>query len=135
MRTCFIIVLCISLVGCATMHMLGAENRQSIANLSKGMDKEQVIDYMGETYIWDMGVQINNPYRIEMLQGTSKNFEVFYYYTGIKRADFEITNEELTPLVFENGKLSGWGWAFLNEVISKNNIQINQPSKRKRRES
>lgn len=117
------------------MHMLGAENRQSIANLSKGMDKEQVIDYMGETYIWDMGVQINNPYRIEMLQGTSKNFEVFYYYTGIKRADFEITNEELTPLVFENGKLSGWGWAFLNEVISKNNIQINQPSKRKRRES
>ena len=135
MRAVLILVLCVSLVGCATMHMLGAENRESIKDLSKGMDQQYVVDYMGDTYIWDMGAQITNPCEIATLQGNGKTIEVYYYYTGVKPADLEVSDDELTPLVFENEKLIGWGWPFLNELIEQYNIQIDLPKKRQRRAS
>ena len=90
--------------------------------------RQEVIDLMGETSaqdtftnFWGRRVLLSatNPYKTELLQGKDKVFEVLYYYTDVKRADGAITDDELTPLVFDDGKLLGWCQSFLNENILK----------------
>lgn len=62
---------------------------------------------------------ISNPYRSEILQGKEKKFEIVYYVTDVKRDDGTITDDELTPLVFDDGKLIGWGFGFLESKHTK----------------
>jgi len=69
-------------------------------------------------------VTISNPYRSEILQGKEKTFEIVYYVTDVKRDDGAITDDELTPLVFDDGKLIGWGSGFLEVNIQKYEIRI-----------
>ena len=61
-------------------------------------------------------IVINNPYKTENLEKNNKQYEVDYYLTHIDQADGTIADEELTPLVFENGRLVGKGWEFLNKL-------------------
>lgn len=42
----------------------------------------------------------------------------------MKRDDGAITDDELTPLVFDDGKLMGWGSGFLEVDIQKYEIRI-----------
>ena len=49
---------------------------------------------------------------------------VDYYYTDIKKADDAVTDDELTPLVMENGRLVGWGWSFLDQNVERYRIEI-----------
>lgn len=108
--------------GCA--EGLRSSNRQNLMKLSIGMSKEEVLKIMGtRTHLTDAGT-INNPYRNETLQGKDKVFEVLYYYTDRKRADGAITDDELTPLVFDNDKLIGWGQSFLDANIKKYEIRF-----------
>jgi hypothetical protein len=59
---------------------------------------------------------IDNPYRSETLTGKDgKNYDVLYYYSDLKQRDDKITDDELTPLVFHDGKLIGWGYPFLDQ--------------------
>jgi hypothetical protein len=61
---------------------------------------------------------IDNPYRNETLTGKDgKSYEVLYYYTELKQRDDRITDDELTPLVFHDGKLIGWGYPFLDQRV------------------
>jgi hypothetical protein len=46
-----------------------------------------------------------------------KSYQVLYYHTDLKQRDDKITDDELTPLVFENGKLIGWGYPFLDQKV------------------
>lgn len=61
-------------------------------------------------------VRLNNPYRTEILQTTGRSLEVVYYVTGLKDSGCTVNDDGLTPLVFENSKLIGWGNEFLTEV-------------------
>jgi hypothetical protein len=103
--------------------------------LSVGMSKEEVIKLMGEKRVqakegyldkyygrYEPGA--TNPYRREILQGKDKVFEVLYYYTDIKKLDGAIADEELTPLVFDNEKLIGWGRSFLETNVQKYEIRF-----------
>ena len=72
---------------------------------------------------------ITNPYRSEILKGKNdKLFEVIYYVTDVKNDDNAITDDELTPLIFDNGKLIGWGWSFLEDNIKPLGIYRKQTS-------
>ncbi len=62
---------------------------------------------------------ITHPYRKEFFQHRNKTYDVFYYFTRINQADGVISEDELTPLVFEKNVLVGKGWDFLNQL--KNN--------------
>ncbi len=42
----------------------------------------------------------------------------------MKRDDGVITDDELTPVVFDDGKLIGWGSDFLQVKIQKYEIRI-----------
>ena len=123
-------LLCVS--GCGpSLDQLRAENQQNLMKLSIGMGKDEVIKLMGEKKVQATdGFFIKykpgatNPYRRETLQGKDKVFEVLYYYTDIKKRNQTITDDELTPLVFDNGKLIGWGWSFLGSNVQKYEIRI-----------
>ena len=116
-----LILICIS-YGCTTIR---TTNRQNLMKLSIGMSKDEVLTIMGTKteFVPYMGM-INNPYRVETLQGKDKSLIVLYYYTDRKRADNAITDDELTPLVFDNDKLIGWGLGFLEQNIQKYEIRF-----------
>lgn len=129
------------LAGCATVSLqdVTAVNRQNLLRLSIGMSKNEVLNVMGtetktakvvlhqygnwaETPVENM--KINNPYRSEILQSKDKTFEVLYYVTDVRKSDINTSDDELTPLVFDNGKLIGWGWSFLNDNVQKYELRI-----------
>jgi hypothetical protein len=115
------------LSGCATVSQATAKNRVNLSKLSLGMSKEDAIAVMGQKkfsagnfFYNEIPVTINNPYRNEIVAGKDgSTLEVFYYVTDVHRNDGLITDDELTPLVFDNGKLIGWGQTFLNDITRK----------------
>jgi len=128
--------------GCATVSLqdVTSMNRQNLLRLSVGMTKNEVLNVMGaETKTAKVALHqygnwaetpveniiINNPYRNEILKSKDdKVFEVIYYVTDVRKSDNNISDDELTPLVFDNGKLIGWGWSFLNDNVQKYELRV-----------
>ena len=116
------------LSGCATTSPTVREmvNLHSIHN---GMSPQEVKTLLGDKVAtgYDLvnpqkqsftPITFKNPYREETLKNGDKTYEIAYYFTSIKKQDGMITNDELTPLVFENNRLIGQGWTFL-DVLKK----------------
>jgi hypothetical protein len=108
--------------GCARLSRLRYENNKNISKLSIGMSKDEAIAIMGnKTAGGRLGEpKVGNPYKSAILQGENKTLEVLYYYTELKQAFYfrpvsRISDDELTPLVFDDGKLIGWGREFLEQ--------------------
>lgn len=74
-------------------------NQAGIRNLRKGMSKDEVSSMMGQPLTGEVYNQPN----------------VWYYYTDRRWADGAITNDECTPVVFENDRVVGWGHDFLKQ--------------------
>ncbi len=137
-RVISFLMMCLLVSGCATVNNLDnlrAENRQKTLLLKIGLTKNEVTALMGTKSATDsewvgilnggtMTHTVNNPYRSETLQGKDKVLEVLYYYTDVKRQDNAITDDELTPVVFDNGKVIGWGWGFLEDNKNKYEIRV-----------
>jgi hypothetical protein len=115
--------LLIILGGCSTFYLdtadlLRANNLENISKLSPGMDKALVMRTMGTEPSRSIFMWIDNPYRVENTRGKNeRTYEVLYYYTDMKHRDDKITDDELTPVILENGKLIGVGYAFLNQHV------------------
>ena len=127
MKKSIITVIVISfLSGCLSMESIRTKNRENLNGLSMGMTKQEVLTKMGTLTIRaDDGSKVSNPWRTEILKGNDKEYyEVLFYYTDTKKADGAITDDELTPLVLKENKLIGWGWSFLNDNITKYQIDI-----------
>ena len=137
MKKVIVVLVClVFLGGCATdttitVTELGNRNRHNLTKLSIGMSKEQVFEIMGEEagkeHIGPLlasygNVSVTNPYKKEILQGKNETYEVYYYFTS--KARYNITDKELTPLVFGEGKLMGWGWRFIETNIQKYELRI-----------
>jgi hypothetical protein len=93
-------------------------NRQNLAKLNYGMTDSEVTAIMGtETF-----KSRNNPYRTAMFRNNDgKQINVWYYWTDQRgyRDD-----EKLTPVVFSDGKVIGWGREFWSEFVTKYEIRI-----------
>ena len=128
MRGLVVFLLAMSLVGCASIGSVRTKNRERLTKLSVGMSKSEVLKTMGTGTTYDVfsrPSRINNPYRTETLKGKDgKFYEVLHYYTDIKKSDFAITDDELTPIVLADDRVVGWGWGFLNDNVSKYHMQI-----------
>jgi hypothetical protein len=102
------------------------QNRESLNRLTVGITKEQALSIMGtETYEVEWGRRINNPYRTETIR--TKDGEpvlLVFYYTDVKARDDAVTDDELTPLVFEDGSLVGWGWSYLDQNVQKYEYRV-----------
>lgn len=99
MQNTLVGILLILLAGCATYEM--SKNNDALLNLDMGMSKQQVVEVMGKP-------DLNEAY--ESLYG--KSVVIYFYYTQRKWSDGNVTKDETTPVVFENGKLIGWGDEF-----------------------
>ena len=130
------LVLMIILAACPTLGYVTLDdvrnnNRENLSHLVIGMEKSKVLQVMGTETITTTEVtypnwpipdktikKINNPYKVEVLKAKDGQiYEVLLYYTDVKKMDGAITDDELTPLIIKDGKLQGWGWVFLNEVL------------------
>lgn len=72
-------------------------NNKKIADLTIGQSFESVRDDMG------------TPEFNEAFEQSGTSYQVLFYRTDHRRSDGMTTKDECTPLVFENGKLTGWG--------------------------
>ncbi|MBV7315788.1 DUF3192 domain-containing protein [Shewanella sp. NIFS-20-20] len=82
------------------------QNRDHIANLSLGASLESVKQSMG---LADFS---------EAYPDGDKTVEVLFYRTQRRHGDDKTTMDECTPLVFNNGKLVGWGNTAYHQVKS-----------------
>jgi len=134
MRQVITLVLCYLAVvvfsGCGEQKAVDirAENARNLAKINTGMTKAEVMQIMGDkTAKVNIGintVSVTNPYKSEIKQVNGHMYEVLYYYTHHDQRDWpfkglRILERELTPVVFENGKVIGWGSEFLAQKTSK----------------
>ncbi|MFH0731498.1 MAG: DUF3192 domain-containing protein [Candidatus Omnitrophota bacterium] len=112
---------------CRTISAIIAQNQMNVSNLSSGMPKEEVLKAMENRGLiaYQDGEQITvaNPSKTETLQGKEKKIEVLYYMTESVNGDYTVTDDKLTPLVFEDNLLIGWGRDFLQGIIRKYEIE------------
>jgi hypothetical protein len=119
----FIVASVLVLFGCSNIYLdtsdlLRAQNTGNLAKLTVGLRKDVAMEMMGTEASKGVFMWIDNPYRSETLTGKDgKSYEVLYYYTELKQRDDRITDDELTPLVFHDGKLIGWGYPFLDQRV------------------
>ena len=128
-------LLCVSFFDCPelwcdSLKSTRARNKENLKKLTPGMTIREVLKVMGTESrgssfplveevgeaVTDIGFSfltpsqaVRNPYKTKVLQEGRTTTEVFYYYTDVKKKDGKITDEELTPVVFKNGVLVGWG--------------------------
>lgn len=136
MKITFILLCSVLLSGCVTLQSMpegGARTdlpSSRIGSVQVGMTSREVAAAMGEKAIIGYerrdtasaasnSVTVNNPYQKEILSQRGKTYDVFYYLTHIRKADGIISQDELTPLVFENDIVIGKGWDFLKDLRSQ----------------
>lgn len=98
-----LLVICVFfLCGCACAKT-ARRNNDLLLTLNIGQGKQEVLQIMG------------NPSRNERYSSGGKETEIWYYRTDVDIYGSE--DDNFTPVVFENGKLAGWGRNFYDERI------------------
>jgi len=118
MRKFVVILTILGLLGCATNLLLRVsnENRQKLHKLYVGMSEEDALRTMGTETVSSNLMSVNNPFRIQKMSFGHRNLQVIYYVTEVAMDDNVVDDNELTPLVFEDKELIGWGWEYLNNI-------------------
>ncbi|MEW5896008.1 MAG: DUF3192 domain-containing protein [Candidatus Omnitrophota bacterium] len=99
----------------------------SLHQLQRGLARSEVKALLGEQVIIGYEradrneqrykpITRQNPYRIEEIDKNGKKYVVDYYLIGINTSDGQVTDDELSPLIFKDGQLAGWGWEFLGKI-------------------
>ncbi len=110
----------------------GRRNLTNISHVYEGMTYLEVLSIMGDKinigYRQDKStlnvlepITLKSPYRMEMLRAEDKVYNVIYYYTRIQKSDGIVSEDELTPLVFEGERLIGKGRDYLFQLKNKIN--------------
>ena len=123
-------ILCLFLSGCITVTSEPELSSEQWTNSSRALTNIRQVQ-LGMTYGEAAGIMgdainvgyqksddlegayetipVKVPYREEILEGTHKTYRVVYYFTHIRKSDGIISDDELTPLIFENDQLIGKG--------------------------
>lgn len=106
--------------GCTSLGTFISENRQNLSRLNPGMTKDEIHAIMGQKIVRSY----NNPYRTALYPASDgTRVDVFYYWTDGTAID-GISDKELTPVVFNNGRVVGWGREFWSEYVQKIELRI-----------
>jgi hypothetical protein len=87
--------------------------------LQRGMTPEQVIEHIGLSN----NFRVPNPVRSEMYPAGDDIFRAFFFYSGTGLVA-SILDSDLTPVVFKNESLDGWGWLYWESTAKQYNIRI-----------
>ena len=105
-------------------------NKRNIAQFSAGMSRAEVERVMGNAEVGGSLFDVlygrvqyqsaKNPMREERVRGSDgAEYEVLFYYTDLITRDEKITDDELTPIAFRDGRIAGIGYGFLGPRVSK----------------
>lgn len=132
MRFAWIILLSLGVAGCVSNvvynPMQTASQQEFLLNESglkavhEGMGIDQVHQIMGAQLVVGYEYQasgyksltIPNPYKSEVLKDAS--YVIEYYINVLHEPDGIISDNELMPLIFKDGKLIGRGWPLANSL-------------------
>jgi hypothetical protein len=132
MRYAIIIFLFFTLAGCAStpeydplhaaIQIPLPLNENAFKEVKEGMTLDQVHKIMGQELKVGFAIQLENskpltianPYKIESLKGSG--YVIEYYVENLLRPDSVLSDDELQPLVFRDGKLIGRGWPLLKSL-------------------
>ena len=133
-------------LGCAHAGLddIRVRNLENLKKLQVGMTRDSVHAIMGkeremvreEVYyqgyvVGHRDMEVSNPYKTENAKVGGRTYETLYYYAdrfsmGVgfwDRAyrEARVADRFLTPLVFDDGRLIGWGRKFAEEryILSK----------------
>lgn len=106
------------------LEQLRTANQQNLAKIAPGMTRMEVESVMGGARAGGklpevlfgrvQYLEAKNPMREETLSGADgAEYLVLFYYTDAKKLDDKITDDELTPVAFRDGKVAGVGYGFL----------------------
>ena len=95
------------------------KNNARIMTLQRGMTPEQVIEHIGLSN----NFRVPNPVRSEMYPAGDDIFRAFFFYSGTGLVA-SILDSDLTPVVFKNESLDGWGWSYWESTAKQYNIRI-----------
>ena len=129
MNKVFFVLVCCYLTGCSatttdmsssvvSLPAIGKKSLTAIDRIRMGMTEAQVRQILGDHlkigYKADQpnsemteDISIPSPYKVEDLQINGKPYRIFYYQTTVVKPDGLVSDDELTPLIFQNDKLIG----------------------------
>lgn len=83
-----------------------------------GMSRSEVIQAMlDDVQLLQMSGRVTNPYATLFLEKRDgEPLEVMYYYSGMRRGDDRVSEEELVPVILADNAVIGWGWVTLEEM-------------------
>ena len=110
---------CFATMGLRNFSEVTLENNARIMTLQPGMTPEQVIEHIGPS----SNSRIPNPFRSEMYPAGDDIFRAFFFYSGTGLVA-SILDSDLTPVVFKNESLDGWGWLYWESTAKQYNISI-----------
>lgn len=130
----------ICFLGCAHNGFddIRVRNLNNLKKLQVGMTKDNVHAIMGndkeivKEAVYYQGrlaahreVEVSNPYKTERKEAGGKTYELLYYYADMfgmgmgfwdrTYREAQVADRFLTPLVFDEGRLIGWGPEFAEE--------------------
>lgn len=95
-----------------------ADNQAALAKLQMGMSREQAATVMGDgDHVQYRKITFNDPWRSERFADQQgRNVVVVMYLTQHPASWRNVQEGDLTPLVFVDDSLSGYGWSYLKQV-------------------
>ncbi|MBF0504924.1 MAG: hypothetical protein HQL14_07470 [Candidatus Omnitrophica bacterium] len=132
MRYVWIVFSLLVLAGCASTpvynpmqastHPVLLLNENSLKEVKEGMTPEEVHKIMGQELVIGYTYQstdykpltILNPYKVQEIKGSGHMIE--YYVSSIRKSDGVVSDDELMPLVYKDGKLIGRGWPMVKSL-------------------
>ena len=108
-----------TMVGLRDFSEVTLQNNARIMTLQRGMTPEQVIEHIGLSN----NFRVPNPVRSEMYPAGDDIFRAFFFYSGTGLVA-SILDSDLTPVVFKNESLDGWGWLYWESTAKQYNIRI-----------
>ena len=102
-----------------TPQQVRTMNKEKLNELEIGMNENVVLMMMeSKTFkIESAPFIIENPFKTEIYSNDIDVYKILYFYTDLVKRDGFITDEELTPIIFKNNKLIGWGRNVWKEIV------------------
>ena len=110
---------CFTAMGLRDGSEVTLRNNARIMTLQRGMTPEEVIRHIGPS----INSGIPNPFRSEMHPVGDAIFRAFFFYSGTGLVG-SIPDSDLTPVVFKDERLEGWGWLYWERIAKQYNISI-----------
>ena len=102
-----------------TPQQVRTMNKEKLNELEIGMNENVVLMMMeSKTFkIESAPFTIENPFKTEIYSNDEDVYKILYFYTDLVKRDGFITDEELTPIIFKNNKLIGWGRGVWKKIV------------------